>query len=53
MKSHPLPIVTPARRPVPRTTRPATLVLQVLACIALGAAGVAACIALIELTPNL
>lgn len=53
MKPHHLPIVIPARRPVPRTTRPATLVLQVLACIALGAAGVAACIALIELTPKL
>ncbi len=51
MKPHPLPIIHPTRKPHP--VPPILAALQVLVCVALGAAGVAAVIALIELTPNL
>ncbi len=51
MKPHPLPIIHPTRKPRPMSLTLAAL--QVAACILLSAAGVAAVIALIELTPRL
>ncbi len=51
MKPHPLPIIHPTRKPRPLS--PALAALQVATCVLLGAAGVAAVIALIELTPKL
>ena len=51
MKPHPLPIIHHTRKPRPMSLTLAAL--QVAACVLLGAAGVAAIVALIELTPNL
>lgn len=47
-RPHMIPIIHPTRKP-----RPVPVALQVAACVILGAAGVAAVIALIELTPKL